>query len=193
METISTEMILILAGVTVAVLLQAGVLLGIFLTMRKAVQTAKEEADEYRAKLTPLIESGSQMIHSGNDLIASTKTLINNLKPELEASVRELSNMTHDVHAQVNRLQASVDEIALKARHQAARVDGMTTSFLNGVDRFGIFLNEAVHAPVRQVNGVVAAVKAVVDTLRTPTPPRQPRPHAVPRPTRVVGDKDLFV
>jgi len=193
MGTISTEMILILAGVTIAVLLQAGVLFGILLTMRKAVQMAREEADEYREKLTPIIETGSQLLTTGKDLVVSTETLINKLKPELEAAVTELSKMTHEVHAQVNRLQASVDEIAQKARHHADRVDGMTTSFLDGVDRFGTFLNEAVQVPVRQVNGVIAAVKAVVDTLRTPAPPRQPRPQSAARPAHGEEEKDLFV
>jgi hypothetical protein len=69
----------------------------------------------------------------------------------------------------------------------------MTTSFLNGVDRFGTFLNDAVHVPVRHANGVVAAVKAVVDTLRSPAAPRRPRPESTPRHMHVEDDKDLFV
>jgi len=185
MQNVSNEMILILAGVTVAVLLQAGVLLGIFLTMRTAVQTAKDEAEEYRAKLTPLLENGGQLIKVGNELLTSAATLFGDVKPELEAAVTELANMTRDAHAQVNQLQALVDEVAQKARNQAERVDGMTTSFLNGLDHFGTFLNEAVRTPIRQVNGVIAAFKAVVDTLRSPAPPRR-------RPTRVDEDKDLF-
>jgi methyl-accepting chemotaxis protein len=190
---INTETLLILAGVTIAVLLQAGFLLGILLTMRKALRTAKEEADEYRGKLTPIIETGSQLIKTGKDLIAATETLINNLKPQLEAAATEVANITRDLHAQINHVQASVDEIAQKARHQADRVDGMTTSFLNGVDRFGTFLNEAVHVPVRQVNGVMAAAKAVIETLRAPSPGRQRRAAPTSRPLHVAEDKDLFV
>jgi hypothetical protein len=68
----------------------------------------------------------------------------------------------------------------------------MTTTFLNGVDRFGSFLNEAVHMPLRQINGVVAAAKAVVDALRAPTPQRG-RSRPVPQPMHVGDDKDLFV
>jgi methyl-accepting chemotaxis protein len=192
MLNVNTELLLILGGVTVAVLLQAGVLLGIFLTLRKAVQTAKEQADEYRAKLTPLIETGSQLITTAKDLVAATETLINNVRPQVESAVTEVANMTRDVRGQVNQLQVQVDEVALKARHQANRVDSMTTSFLNGLDRFGNFVNEAVHVPIRQVNGVVAAAKAVVDALRTPAPPRA-RPRPVAPAMRMDDDKDLFV
>jgi len=193
MENVSTELLLILAGITAAVLLQAGVLVGIFLTMRKALQTAKEGAEEYRAKLMPLIDSASHLINTGNDLVLATETLVNNLKPEIETAVTEMANITRDVHDQVNRLQASMDEVAARARQQADRVDGMTTSFLNGLDRFGSFLNDAVHVPIRQVNGVIAAAKAVIDTLRAPAPTRQSRPQPASRPMQVEEDKDLFV
>jgi methyl-accepting chemotaxis protein len=199
MENVNTQLVLILAGVTIAVLLQAGVLLGIFLAMRKAVktaqdalQTAKEQSDQYRAKLMPIIETGSQLIATGKDLVASTETLINNLKPQLETAATELADMTRDIRTQVNQLQDSVNEVAQKARLQVDRVDGMTTSTLNGLERVGTFLNQAVNLPIRQVNGVVAAAKAVIETLRAPAPPRA-RPRPAPRPTRVDQDKDLFV
>lgn len=192
MQNVNTEMLLILAAVTIAVLLQTGVLLGIFLTMRKAVQSAKEEADEMRGKLTPIIESGSQLINTGNSLVASAQALIEALKTPLQTAATELETMTREIRAQVNQLQDSVDEVALKARHQVDRVDSMTTSALNGLDRFGTFLNEAVHMPIRQVNGVVAAAKAIMDTLRSPSVAR-PRPRPAPQPMHVDDDKDLFV
>ena len=192
MLTLNTEMLLILGGVTVAVLLQAFVLLGIYLTVRKAVQTAKEQSEEYRAKLTPIIDNGSQLIATGKELLASTQALVDGIRPQVQTATTELANLTHDVRSQVNQLQASVDEVAQKARHQADRVDGMTTSFLNGVDRFGAFVNEAAHVPIRQVNGVVAAARAVIDSLRSTAPPR-PRPRPAASSVHVDEDKDLFV
>lgn len=193
----STETLLIVfIGITgLAVLLQAGVLLGLFLTVRKAVKVANDQADEYRAKLIPIIDnashmltSGTQLIGSVKDLVSATETLVKNVQTPVQSAVTELESMTRDIHAQALQLQASVDQVALKARRQADRVDTMTTSFLNGLDRFGVFLNDAVHAPIRQFNGVVAAARAVVDTLRSPGPAR-PRP----RTTNVADDKDLFV
>ena len=192
MLTVNTELFWILVAVTVAVLMQAFVLLGIFLTMRKAVQTAKEQSEEYRAKLTPILDDGGKLLTTAKDLVASTQELLQSLKPRVETAVGELAGMTQDLHDQVNRLQISVDEVAQKARYQADRVDSMTTSFLNGLDRFGTFLNEAVHAPIRQVNGFVAAAKAVVDTLRAPAPPRT-RVRPMARTTRMDEDRDLFV
>jgi hypothetical protein len=197
MLSVNTELFWILVGMTAATLMQAFVLLGILLTMRKAVRTVKEQADEYRGKLTPVIESSSQLISTGKDLVAVTKALVDNLKPELETAATELANMTREIRDQVDRLQSSVDDVVQKAHSQADRMNGMTTSFLNGVDRFGTFLNEAVHAPIRQVNGFVAAARAVVETLRSPAPAR-PRgaaqgPQPASQAVRSEDDKDLFV
>lgn len=184
---------MIFIGITaIAVLLQAGVLLGIFLTVRKAVQIGKEQTDEYRAKLTPIIDGSGKLIDTANDLVSSTQSLVKAIRPHLEFAATELANMASDIHAEANQLQASVDEVALRARQQVDRVDNMATSVLNGLDRFGGFLNEAVHLPIRQLNGIVAATKAVIETLRGGAPQRPSR--RAPQPMDVAEDnKDLFV
>jgi hypothetical protein len=51
----------------------------------------------------------------------------------------------------------------------------MTTEALNGLDRAGQLLTQAVSVPARQVAGVVAAAKAVLETLRKPAPRGRPR------------------
>ncbi len=192
MPNTETLLIIFIAITGLAVLLQAGILLGLWLTVRKAVHAANEQADEYRSKLTPLLDTGSQLLNTASDLISSTQKLIKNIQPQVESAITELAGMARDLHAEAARLQTSVDEVAARARYQVDRVDGMTTSFLNGVDRFGHFLNEAVHMPLRQINGVVAAAKAVVDALRAPVPPR-PRSRPTPQSMHVEDDKDLFV
>jgi hypothetical protein len=191
-------LLMIFVGITaVAVGLQASVLLGILLTMRKAIQRGQDQADDVRAKLIPVLESSKELMESGKDvvkmakdLIKSADTLIADLEPRLESAATELAYMVRDVHLQANRLQASVDEVADKARRQVDRVDQMATSTLNGLERFGGFVNEAVNLPVRQLSGVIAAAKAVVGAMRARS---QPRPRRAPQPSPVPDDKDLFV
>jgi methyl-accepting chemotaxis protein len=192
MANVNTVLLLILIGVTVAVLLQAGVLYALYRTVSKAVQSANQQAEDYRAKLTPIIDAGGQLINTANELVASAQKLIKTVQPHVESTVTELANMARDVHAEANRLQQSVDEVAAKARRHADRVDGMVGSFLDGLDRFGTFLNESVRTPFRQVNGIVAAARAVVDTLRSPRSAR-PRQRPTPPSMYVGDDKDLFV
>ena len=192
MPTSSTETILIVfvALTGLSVLLQAGVLFGIYLAVRKAVQDGKEQADDFRSKLTPVLEASKEFMGTANELFSASKSLMDAVAPRLKSAAAELDDMVQDVHAQAQRLQASVDEIALKASAQVNRVDGMATTALNGVEKLVSALNDAVHVPIRHVNGVIAAAKAVIETLRAPSPPRSRR--AAP-PTNRVEDKDLFV
>jgi methyl-accepting chemotaxis protein len=196
-SNIETLLMIFVAITAVAVLLQASVLLGIFLTVRKAIHRGQDQADDVRTKLVPFLDSSKELMESGKDvvklardLIKSADTLIADLEPRLESAATELADMARDVHLQASRLQASVDEVAGRARRQVDRVDQMATSTLNGLERFGNLVNETVNVPIRQLSGVIAAAKAVVGTLRAPAPSRPRRaPHAAP----VAEDKDLFV
>jgi methyl-accepting chemotaxis protein len=188
-SNLETLLIVFIAITGLSVLIQACVLLGIFLTVRKAVANGKEQADEFRSKLTPVLQTSKDFMESANGLFAITKKLIDGLDPKLQSAATDLAAMSRDLHEQTTRLRASADEMAEKVRRQADRVDSMTTSALNGLDRIGSFVNQAMNIPIRQVSGVVAAAKAVIDTLRAPVPPR---PRRSPQPAADT-DKDLFV
>ena len=204
----SNTLELIFIGITaVAVLMQAFLLLGIYLTVVKAVQSMNEKVGElkddaaaFRSTITPVMNEAKELMVTARDVVAtvktvmaSTRTLIEELEPRLESAATDLADIARDIHVQANQLQASVDEVARKARRQADRVDGMATSVLNGLERFGSFVNQTVSVPVRQVSGVVAAAKAVVETLRSPSPPSRVRQagHATGEPT--TDDRDMFV
>jgi hypothetical protein len=197
MPNSNVEMLLmIFIGITaVAVLLQASVLLGMFLIMRKAVAAGKEEAADLRTKLNPVLDSSKELLDSGQDVIKLAKdlvtgahSLLSHLEPHLESAATELADMASDVHRQANQLQGAVDQVAFKAQRQVDRVDEMATSTLNRLERLGSLVNDAVNVPVRQLSGMIAAAKAVVGTLRAPTRRRHSH-QAAP----VADDKDLIV
>jgi uncharacterized protein YoxC len=183
MSNWNTETLLtVLVAITgLSLLLQFAVLLGIFIVLRKGMKVAEEKSNEFTASLKPILSNSTQ-------LLQKTNTIVENLEPKLSNAATDLTEILRTAREQTERLQASVEEINQRARRQAARVDGMTTSVLNGLDRAGHMVNEAVNIPVRQVSGIIAAAKAVVDTLRSPAPQRR-RVHESP--TSV--DKDLFV
>jgi hypothetical protein len=48
----------------------------------------------------------------------------------------------------------------------------MMTVGLDAVERASGVVENAVSAPVRQVNGILAAIRAIIDTYRSETPRR---------------------
>ncbi len=61
----------------------------------------------------------------------------------------------------------------------------MFTGVLDGVDRAGAYVADAVSKPVRQISGLLASLKAIVESLRNSS--------SAHRETHVPNDKDMFV
>ena len=170
MDNINTLLLAIAIILGVAVLLQIGFLIAFAVMGGKAMKMAKEYGDELRSVAVPTL-------HHARELIETSKNLIDCLEPRLDAAATDLADITKMVREETQKIQVSADEINERLRRQAERMDHMTTSTLNSVDRVGHFLNQAVTVPVRQAAGILAATKAVVDALRSPAPNHRRAPR----------------
>jgi methyl-accepting chemotaxis protein len=162
---------LIFAGVAaLALLLQAIVLLAIFFGIRKAILTLRGDFEDLRTSVVPFVKEAHEVFVR--------------VAPRIEATTSDLAVLTHSLRSQSDELKTASSEIIEKARRLADRIDSMTSNVLDAADRAGTFVNGAVSRPMRQVSGIVASIRAVVDTLRGPeTPARR----------RAPGDPEMFV
>lgn len=176
MHDTNTILIALVAVYGVSVLLQICVLVGLAILALRAMKMAKEYAEEARKYALEMSPKVLPVLEASHHTLESAKALIVRLEPKLDAAAGDLAEITRAAREETAHIKASIDEITERVRRQSERVDGMTTSTLNSVDRIGHFLNEAVNTPMRQASGVLAAARAVVDTLRTPSPQRRPAP-----------------
>ena len=160
MPNIETILAILVAVIAVAGLIQLIIVFALSLVIRKSVKQATEYASEIGDKVTPVLENAKV-------LMQITRQLITKLEPKLESAATDLADLAHTANVEAKKMQESADEISERVRRQAARVDVMTTEALNGLDRVGNILNQTVTVPVRQVSGVVAAAKAILETLRS--------------------------
>jgi uncharacterized protein YoxC len=169
MPNLDNETILLafVAVTGLAVLLQAIILLAIFITLRKAIRSAREESDKLRSSLMPII-------YETRDILASTQGFLGRIAPRLEAAADDLAEIMHGVRAQSVELQSSAQEILERVRVQSERLDKMFSGLLDTAGNAGEFVVETIGAPVRQVSRVLRAAKAIVESLRTPPARRRP-------------------
>lgn len=165
MSHTDTFLLVICIIMGISVLLQIGFLIGLAVMGGKAMKMAKDFGDECRAEVGPAV-------HHARELMESSKSLLARLEPRLDAAASDLAEMIQVAREETRKIQVSADEINERIRRQAERMDHMTTATLNGMESVGHIMSVAVNAPVRQVSGVIAAVKAVVETLRAPSPRR---------------------
>lgn len=156
-----------------AVLLQAIILLAIFSAVRKAVACFREETENLRTSIMPVIYDTRDMLASTQGTMTNMQTFLANaqafltsVSPRVESVSTNLVEISSTLRAQSIEMQSSLMEMMERVHRQSDRVDGMITDFLNTVDRAGGFVNEAVSRPVQQISRVLRSAKAVVESLR---------------------------
>jgi hypothetical protein len=159
--TSNTETILIVfvAFTGLTFLLQACVLFAIFISLRKTAKSAMQSAEDLKATVLP-------MVHSARELVER-------ISPQIITLSTDLAELTASLKKETRGVSFSVAEIMQRLSRQTERLDEMLTNGLNAVDRAGVVVEAAVAAPVRQVNGVLAAIKAIVETYRSDVPRRK--------------------
>jgi hypothetical protein len=148
-----TLLIIFVALTGIAVLLQACVLFAIYISLRKTAQSAVQATGDFKATVLP-------MVHS-------TRELVERITPQIITISEGLASLTETLKKETKGVSLSATEIMQRVNRQTERLDTMLTSGLNAVERAGDVVETAVAAPVRQVNGILAAIRAVIDTYRS--------------------------
>ncbi len=151
-----TLLIIFVALTGLSVLIQAVVLIGILMAMKKTAAMVAETTTDLKATVLPVIHQ--------------TRDLVQRISPQVVSVTNGLSELTELVRKEAKEVNISASEIMGRVNRQTARLDQMLTSTLNVLDRTGSLLENAVSTPVRQANGVFAAVRAVIDTYRSTNP-----------------------
>jgi hypothetical protein len=150
--------------VAVALLLQGIALMAITIGARKAMRQAAEQVEELRTAAIP-------MIGESRDMVRESRALLTKLAPRIDETTLDLAALIHGLRLQLDEIKVPITEITERTRQQAARLDAMLTETLDAADRAGAFVSGAVAKPIRQLNGILASAKAVVEALRAPAPP----------------------
>ena len=143
---------IIFTAVTAAgVLLQAFVLLAIFIALRKSMGEFREIAHEVKGKALPAIDSA--------------RSLLEDVGPKLRVATSNLEEVSHTLRQQAGHLNQTVESLLNRTDAQIRRVDDMVTAVFNAVDQGSRALENAVSIPARRFTGVINGVRAGVETL----------------------------
>jgi uncharacterized protein YoxC len=161
-----------------ALLIQSIVLLAIFVGMGKATKKIQEEIEDIRSSVMPVVKDT-------RELVDTTRELFVRLGPKVESTVTDVSELTRSLRAQATDVEVTVEQVLERVRKQANRIDTMFSGTLDAVDKASAFVTETVSKPVRQLSGVLASIKAIVESLSA----SNSRYHE----PSVHDDKDMFV
>jgi methyl-accepting chemotaxis protein len=147
-ETLLTVFIAVTAA---AVLLQAGILAGMFFAMRKTSAKVEALADEVKTKVLPTAE----LAHS----------MMTELRPKIENVVDNVSASTTVLRTQLERVDATLTDIVDRTRLQVIRADEFVNSTMDKLEETREAVQRTVVSPVRQISGLVYGVTAGVEAF----------------------------
>ena len=147
--------LLIIAIVMVIELLGLLVAAGFALKM---VQKANGVVEQVDKRITPILDGMTKIM---NEMVPKVQSLTENVE-EISQTVRA---KVDELGATVSELNETVREINGRTRAQVTRVDGMVTEALTATEEISQSVQHGIKAPIRQIAGVVAGVRAGIDKL----------------------------
>lgn len=144
-----TPVFILLTGL--AVMLQAGILLAMYLAMRKSTMLMESMAAEVKTKVLPTI--------------SQAETLMTDIRPKLEVIAENLQESTTVLREQVQRMDATVKDAVDRGRLQIIRADELLTRTLDRVEQTTDMVHNTVISPVRQLSGLIQGLTVGLEFL----------------------------
>jgi hypothetical protein len=134
-----------------AVMLQAGVLLAMYLALRKSSERMETLATEIKVKAIPTMEL--------------VQLVLTEVHPKLQVIAENLEETTTLMRSQVQRVDATVTDVVDRARLQVIRADELLSRTLDRVEQTSDMVHNTVISPVRQVSGLMQGITAGIEFL----------------------------
>lgn len=150
-----------------AIIIQAGILAALFFTVKKTTARVEEVAN----RAIPLMETA--------------RTVLEDSAPKLKEITTNLVEATGTLKGQVNRMDATVNDLLDRTRLQVIRVDELVGRTLDRVEETTDLVQAAVVSPVKQISGIIQGLSVGIGAFLNRKPAR--------RNEMVVEDEELFI
>lgn len=156
LSTVYLGIIAITLLVLVLTLLIGGAVAALFVVKRvKAIEKLAKTAE---LKAIPIILKANDLVR---DLAPRIKSITENAE-QVSYTVRAKADELADT---VSELNETVREINGRTRVQVTRVDGIVSEALTTTEEISQTVQNGIRVPVRQIAGIVAGVRAGIETL----------------------------
>jgi hypothetical protein len=140
-----------IAVTAVAVVIQAGILVGLYLAVRKSTAKMEALATQVTDKALPTMETVQSMLVE--------------IRPKLDVMTVNLSESSTLVRNQLGRLDATLTDALDRTRLQVIRADELLNRTMDKVEETSDAVHKTVISPLRQVNGLMSAISTGVEVF----------------------------
>jgi ElaB/YqjD/DUF883 family membrane-anchored ribosome-binding protein len=147
----NTALTIFVAVTAAAVVLQALILVGMYLAMRKSSAKIESLAEEVKTKVLPTAELAHEMITE--------------LRPKITTVLDNVSVSTTVLRNQMERMDATLTDIIDRTRLQVIRADEFVNHTMDKLEETREAVQRTVVSPVRHISGLMHGVTAGVEAF----------------------------
>ncbi|MFZ0481450.1 MAG: hypothetical protein WAL71_20085 [Terriglobales bacterium] len=140
-----------IAATAFAVVLQALILAALYLAVRKSSAKMEALATEIQTKVLPTVETAH--------------AFLTEVRPKLESLTTNVSESSTLVRNQLQRIDATLTDVLDRTRLQVIRADELLNRTMDRVEETSDAVHKTVISPLRQVNGLMAALSTGVEVF----------------------------
>jgi hypothetical protein len=134
-----------------AVLIQSGILVALYLAVRKTTARMEAMTLEMKNKAIPALDTAQSMLVQ--------------LRPRIETMAVNLSESTTLVRSQIGRIDATLSDALDRTRLQVIRADELLNRTMDKVEETTEVVHKTVVSPLRQVSGLMSAISTGVEVF----------------------------
>lgn len=157
---------------SVAIVMQAAMLIAMFLTLRESLQRLTKITTDLHEKLDPIL--------------TKTNYLLEDSRTRITSMVADWAEFSHIARNQALKFDRVVSEGMELLRAQIVRADQILTGVIETADDVGTQFRKSILGPVTQVAAVIRGVKAGLDFFSSPKRGNSER-------ARGQSDEELFI
>ena len=140
-----------IAVTTFAIVVQAGIMVGLYLAVRKSTAKMDALATEVKSKALPTMETVQSMLVE--------------MRPKIDVMTTNFSESSALVRNQLGRIDAALTDALDRTRLQVIRADELLNRTMDKVEETSEIVHKTVISPLRQVNGLMAAISTGVEVF----------------------------
>jgi len=155
----------------IAIIIQAGVMVAMFVVVRNAATESTRVLKELQNRMGPILLRTGRILEDSEDRIHSIMS--------------DAAEITSVARSQAQKVDRVFTEALERLRVQIQRADQILTGALEVIDETGSVLKNKVWRPVQQASAIIKGIKAGLDVLRGRRGPEQA--------AGVTEDEELFI
>lgn len=136
-----------------AVLLQAVILVAIFLHIRRTAARIEQAITEINTRVAPIL--------------SRVQILVEDISPRISGIVADASELTRMARGQAQKVDRILSETLERVRMQLIHIDQILTGAMETVEEAGTRLRETVLGPVMKATALIRGIQVGLEFFRT--------------------------